>query len=193
MKTHFISNEFKYDGTQLASLFAYMKYGILGDSVLSWVGPCEIDFSHMVDGEDVRAGSLIQGGRMLHFIFELFDRSLTEGVLVQRLFASMVKDLIEEKVRPQSFVTAAIRRDGDDLFVGDGKLSISIATKSPISTLVHFALNITNEGTPVKTASLHDLKIDETDFAREIMQRFVNEYQSIREATQKVRPVGTIS
>ena len=49
-------------------------------------------------------------------------------------------------------------QDGDDIFVGDGKLSVSIATASISSMKIHFALNITINGTPddVKTASLED-------------------------------------
>ena len=39
---------------------------------------------------------------------------------------------------------------GDDLYVGDRKLSISIAAPSPTSALIHFALNIDPTGAPVR-------------------------------------------
>ncbi|MEK6556365.1 MAG: DUF366 family protein, partial [Bdellovibrionota bacterium] len=44
MKQKWIEKEFKYDGTQLASLFNYLNYGIVGDSIVSWIGPCDISF-----------------------------------------------------------------------------------------------------------------------------------------------------
>ena len=49
-------------------------------------------------------------------------------------------------------------QDGDDIFIGDAKLSVSIATASISSMKIHFALNITTKGTPidVQTSSLED-------------------------------------
>ena len=36
----------------------------------------------------------------------------------------------------------------------DGKLSVSVATRSPRGALIHFGVNVDTEGTPVRTASL---------------------------------------
>jgi hypothetical protein len=55
--------------------------------------------------------------------------------------------------------------------------------------MIHFALNITNEGTPVPTCSLEDLQIDPKNFAEKVLKAFSEEYVSITEATQKVRPL----
>ncbi|MGZ3782751.1 MAG: DUF366 family protein, partial [Pseudobdellovibrionaceae bacterium] len=46
---------------------------------------------------------------------------------------------------------------------------ISIATKSPVSVMVHFAMNITNKGTPVKTLSLQDLKLEPKNVAEDLI------------------------
>jgi hypothetical protein len=97
MKTHFIDKKIKYDGTQLRSLFAYLEYGVLGNSVVSFIGPCDVSFDHMVDGEDLLAQSPICGSEMLHFIAEIFDEKLSTAVSLQRLFASIVKDYIVAK------------------------------------------------------------------------------------------------
>ena len=125
MKTQWITKEFTYDGTQLRSLYAYLDHRILGNSVVAWQGPCSIDFSHMVDGEDLLAQETIAGSKMLHFIVELFDRDLFSAVTVQRLFAAIVRDYLFEKSGKN------LVRKGDDLYLGDKKLSISIASKSP--------------------------------------------------------------
>lgn len=184
MKTKLIEKEFNYDGSQLHSLFSYLEHGLQGDSIVAWIGPCSIPFEHMVDGEDVVAKNAIRGGRMLHFISEIFHENLFGAVALQRLFASICLDLLRELVPSQ---VARMRRDGDDLFIGDGKLSISIATVSPVSALLHFALNITNENTPVKTAALGDLGVDPKAFALEAMKRFEREVLGVQEATVKVR------
>lgn len=185
MKSLFIQREFPYDGTQLRSLFGYLDHGVQGDSVVSWIGPCSISFDHMVDGEDLLEQSPIEGARMVHFIIEKFHTPLVAGVALQRLFASIALDYLRTRVGAQ--VASEMSRSGDDLYLRDGKLSISIATVSPMSTLIHFAVNTTNDGTPVKTACLADLGVDPAEFAREVCARFVSEMSSIEEACVKVK------
>ncbi|HND85774.1 MAG TPA: DUF366 family protein [Pseudobdellovibrionaceae bacterium] len=192
MKTYFDESSHTYDGTQLRSLYTYLKFGILGDSVVAWAGPCKVNPTHMVDGEDLRAGEKIQGDSMLHFIVEVFDRDLAFMVAMQRIFASLIEEELEKIFQTN------INRSGDDLFWGDGKLSISIATQSPVSSLLHFAVNLSNRGTPVKTASIEDLAMIDgknhhlpiKDLANRFMSRFSSEYESILIATQKVKWVN---
>ena len=184
MKTKFINNEFIYDGTQLRSLYAYLEHGLLGDSVVSWVGPCNVAFAEMVDGEDLLAKSEIRGARMLHFIVEIFNQSLFSAVALQRLFAAIGLDLLRAFAPAHA---AQLKREGDDLYFGDGKLSISIATVSPSSALIHFAINCTNDGTPVKTAALSDLGVEPRAFADRAMAALAAELSGVSEATMKVR------
>lgn len=188
MKSLFIENKFAYDGSQLHSLFAYLEHGLLGPSIISWQGACDIPFTHMVDGEDLLAKAVIESDEMLHFIIEVFDRDLFSGVALQRMFAAITRDYLQKNavavLQGQSLL-----REGDDIYLNDRKLSISIATKSPVSVMIHFAMNITNEGTPVKTLSLSDLKLNPRQVAEDLMQLFQAEYQDITTATQKVRPV----
>lgn len=183
MKSLYIDKQITYDGTQLSSLHAYLNYKILGPSIISWQGPCFVSLTHMVDGEDLLEESTIAGSLMVHFVVEVFDRDLFSGVVLQRLLASIVRDQL------QAHTEKVLTRDGDDIYLDDRKLSISIATRSPISTMIHFAVNVSNEGTPVKTLALEDLKVDPKTFAEMIMQKFAQEYESITKATQKVKPV----
>ncbi|MBK7961060.1 MAG: DUF366 family protein [Bdellovibrionales bacterium] len=188
MKTLYLDQNMLYDGTQLKPLWAYLNYKILGPSVVSWQGPCEIDFEHMVDGEDLNEGAAIRGSLMLHFVFEIFDRDLAFAVALQRLFVAILKDQLNQgatalKKRP-------LIQKGDDLYWGKRKLSISIATVSPVSQLIHLAVNISNVGTPVKTCSLQDFKIAPKRLAERVMELWSQEFDSILRATQKVRPVG---
>lgn len=187
MQTSWIDETIHYDGTQLKPLFAYLEWGILGDSIVSWKGSCDVSFEHMVDGEDLIAESAIAGSEMIHFIMEVFDRELATGVLLQRIFAAIVKDLLVEL--SSVLEVDSLVRDGDDLYWGDRKLSISIASRSAVSTMVHFAVNVSNQGTPVKTCSLEDLGVDPKEFAGAAMDALTLEWSSVLKATRKVRPL----
>lgn len=188
LQTLFLQQNFPYDGTQLHSLWAYLNHNKLGPSVVSWVGPCQIEPVHMVDGEDLNAGAIIQGSLMLHFVIELFDRDLAFAVALQRLFVAIAKDELNSKAK--ILQAKPLRQSGDDLYWGSRKLSISIATVSPVSQMIHMALNVSNEGTPVPTCSLRDFKVAPRPLALRLMKSWSEEYSSIITATQKVRPVG---
>jgi uncharacterized protein len=182
LKTKWLAQKEKYDGSQLQSLFAYLEHEIMGDSCVAWRGSCDVSLEHMVDGEDLLEEAKICGSDMIHFIMEIFDRELMSGVLLQRLMASIVKDVLQE-LAPKFHLV----RIGDDLYLGQKKLSISIATKSPTSTLVHFAVNVSTKGTPVPTVGLSDLKVDVKKFAHLCLTRLELEYVSSLNATRKVR------
>ncbi len=81
-------------------------------------------------------------------------------------------------------------RKGAGAKANEGKLSISIATLTPMSAVIHFALNVSNLGTPVATASLEELGVAPEDYAQLAMARLVAEISSIEAATVKVRWVN---
>lgn len=183
MKSVIAKTEMLYDGSQLKSRYIYWNHSISGPAILSFIGPCDVKPEYMADGEDLLAGSQIKSDRMLHFLIEDFDKNLNFAVALQRLFACVVKEQIE------SISGALIKRSGDDLYFQSGKLSISVAVQSVGSILIHFAINITNEGTPVKTSCLKDLNIDPDLLQKRVHQNFTAEYQSILEAGWKTKVV----
>jgi hypothetical protein len=170
-----------YTGAELRSHFAYTTYGISGDSGVAFAGRCSVGETHMVDVEDLRARDFIAGDRMLHFIIEHFEERLTAMVLRQRLLARLAAAELERLSGRE------IRVRGDDLFHGDGKLSVSVATCSPVSGLIHLGLNVTNDGTPVKTASLADLGLQEQPVASAVLEAYRDEIDDVRHAAMKVR------
>lgn len=184
MKTKYIDDEIKYVGSQLSPHWIYKNYGIQGDSIVAFTGECEVKLSEMVDIEDVINNEPIYSKSMLSFISEQFGINLTEGVLRQRLLICVIKELLEEN---GIFVT----RNGDDLVINGGKLSVSIATKSITSVLIHTGLNIVSEGAPVKAAGLRsELGIKNIrEFAIEVMKRYAEEIDDILLAGTKVRGV----
>ena len=107
-------------------------------------------------------------------------------VYKQRLLVTITKELIEK-----NYPSVNITRSGDDLYIGNKKLSVSIATKSITSSLIHFGLNINAEGAPILAADLStDVGVkDVKAFALEIMNAYSKEVEDIKLATSKVRGV----
>lgn len=184
MQIAFIEEEIKYDGSQLASHFAYRRLGLLGDSCVAFIGPCEVPLTAMVDLEDVRKQAPIFSPRMLHFIWEGFAPDWPAGIYWQRLMIVQVQEQL------QRLGVGALNRQGDDLWIGDKKLTVSIATRSPLSSLIHLGINVLTEGAPVPAIGLQELKIEPEKFAKDCLENFRREYQGILKAAWKVRPVS---
>lgn len=184
MKIKFIDEEIKYIGSQLVPHWIYKNFEIQGDAIVAFIGECEVKLTEMVDIEDVINNEPIYSKSMLSFISEQFGIGLVEGVLRQRLLISIIKETLEKR-------GIIVSRNGDDLMLGDKKLSVSIATKSITSVLIHTGLNILSNGAPVKAAGLESefgIK-DIKDFAIEVMQRYSDELNDIMLASTKVRGV----
>lgn len=184
MKTLLIDKEIKYEGWQLCPHWIYKNFKIQGDAIVGFIGECEVKLSEMVDIEDVINNEPIYSKSMLSFISEQFNINLVEGVFRQRLLICKIKEALEKR-------GFKIFRNGDDLFYENKKLTVSIATKSATSVLIHTGINIDSEGAPVKASGLKsDLKITEVkDFAKEVMTSYAEEINDIILASTKVRGV----
>jgi hypothetical protein len=127
---------------------------------------------------------------MLHFLGESFSESLELAIARQRLFAAIVLDALR-KAAPEG-VKPRLSREGDDIFwdtdSGRKKMSVSIVTSSPVSTLFHFALNVDADGAPVPAAGLNDMGLDPEAFARQILALWADEIAAQEIARAKVLP-----
>lgn len=184
MKTKLIEEEIKYIGSQLAPHWIYKNFKLQGDAIVAFIGECEVKLTEMVDIEDVINNEPIYSKLMLSFITEQFGVELVEGVFRQRLLICIIKELLEER-------GVFVVRNGDDLMINGKKLSVSIATKSTTSILIHTGLNILSEGAPVKASGLtSELGIEDIrEFALEVMKRYSEEIEDIKLASTKVRGV----
>jgi hypothetical protein len=185
MRFKFIDRPIAYTGKELRSRWIEERFGLKGNSVVSFPGSCCVRGHDLVDLEDLAAGKTVEGDRMLHFIAEILGVDLPGIVFAQRLLCVIAKNVIEVGIGKQ-----VLRRDGDDLYVGEGKLSVSVATVSSVSGLIHLGLNITAEGVPVKAACLEGLGMDYRELAKQILSKFAEEIESSLEASKKVRPVA---
>lgn len=185
MLTHWCDEAIAYDGSQLRAHWLLSRFGLAGDAMVAFRGPCRVKLDEMADLADL-GGPGIAGDDMVHFVWECFTApDLLLAVHRQRLLAAQAREVLAELAPAK-----VVRRDGDDLFVGGGKLSISIATLTPVSTLVHFAVNATPGGAPVATATLRDLGVEPRDFAERLLARAAGEQASIAIARAKVRAKG---
>ncbi|MDZ4172034.1 MAG: DUF366 family protein [Methanobacteriaceae archaeon] len=183
----FVEENMCYDGSQIRPLWALDKLNIKGSSIISWIGPMEIDPLKIIDVEDT--GIEIKSDKMIHFIVEHFDSQPTNIKLCyhrQRILVMILKDLIS-KWGVQS------TRNGDDLFVDGGKLTVSIASISSTSMKIHLGVNITSEGTPkdVKTSGILEIEgINEKniiELINNVLKSYADEIKSIEMDISKTR------
>jgi len=173
----FLEEEIVYDGSQLKSLWAFSLLGIKEDNIISFIGPCDVKTEHMVDLQDYIEGEEIYSPLMLHFIVEHFDEvSMRLIATRQRLLVSIVKDLL------------GVEREGNDLYHKGRKLSVSIATISPISAKIHLGINVVSD----KYASLSDIGFKNVkELAIDVCRKYAYEIEDIEEDIRKTRPINS--
>lgn len=183
MQTLFIEKEIKYTGSELMPHWIYKNFKLQGDAIVSFLGEVDVKLSEMVDIEDVINNEPIYSKKMVNFIIERYNLPLEQMVVEQRLFISIIKEVLES-------YGAKIKREGDDLFFDNRKLSVSIATKSITSCLIHAALNIIKDGAPIEASDLREIGIsDFKEFSKKVMEKYKEEIESIKMASFKVRGV----
>ena len=183
MRSRLIKEEITYTGAQLHSLFALDTFGVAGDSVVAFVGPSDVPVREIVDIDDLKAGRRLHAPKMLHFIAEHFENDLEKTVLRQYLLIDILKDRLNERIG-----RAVIRRQGNDLYDNDYKLTITTATASPVSCLFHVGINVIGPEEPVADAKgLSNYNLDPMVIAPEVLERYTKEIERIALTRCKVR------
>lgn len=190
-----INEIFEYDGSQINPSWAFQEFGIYGSSIITWIGPVNITPDNLKDFADV--GLEIKSNNMVNFICEFFDQqppNMRVAYLRQRLLVLIFREILTEK-------GVTTTREGDDIFVDNRKLSISIASVSLSSAKIHFALNLEDKGTPndVETIGLFDIKVNDEqiftednllELINETVTRFINELETIEKDISKTKVLG---
>lgn len=186
---------FEYDGSQINPSWAFQEFGIYGSSIVTWIGPVNITPDNLKDFADV--GLEIKSNYMVNFICEFFDQqpsNMRVAYLRQRLLVMIFREILTE-------YGIQTKREGDDIFVDGGKLSISIASISLSSAKIHFALNLEDKGTPsdVETIGLYDIKVNGEqvfnqnnllDLINKTVKNFINELKIIENDISKTKVLG---
>lgn len=216
MKAHYAADyRDVYDTSQLRSLFAFERFRVQGDSILGFISPCHITVEKLIDRDDAIHDRPIHADSQLHYVVEMFGVDLKFAVMAQRLLCGWMERGARAFKRPDVncrielsgndvyalFPDEMTFRDGEDLDAcvramdfhysreGCRKLSVSIATLSPVSGMIHAGVNVSTAGTPVRTASLELLGIDPVAYATWVAERFAADYEKVLLAATKVRPV----
>lgn len=190
-----IDEIFEYDGSQINPSWAFQEFGIYGSSIVTWIGPVNITPDNLKDFADV--GLEIKSNYMVNFICEFFDQqppNMRVAYLRQRLLVMIFREILTE-------YGIQTKREGDDIFVDGGKLSISIASISLSSAKIHFALNLEDKGTPsdVETIGLYDIKVNGEqvfnqnnllDLINKTVKNFINELKIIENDISKTKVLG---
>lgn len=184
IETAFLDGEIDYTGEQLRSHFVRETARIASDGVVCFRGACAVTAGALVDLEDREEHASIIAEEMLHFIGEHFACPLREANFRLRLFVSIAAELLREEV-PERVVT----RRGDDLFIGERKLNVAIATVSAVSAVFHVGINIDPQGAPVPAVGLSELGVDPGEYGQRVLDAYAEECQSVEKALRKVRSV----
>jgi hypothetical protein len=173
-----------YDGSAIRSHWAYRNFGILGNSLVVFRGKCDVKVEEMIDIEDLRQKKEIKSDDMVHYIIEVFDYpNVLLASALQKLFIAKLCELLGEYGIKTS-------RKGDDIYVDGRKLSISIATVSPVSIKIHIGINVEAKGIPegVNAIGLEELGIlDIQEFMEKSGKALVEEFVKVKKDSLKVR------
>jgi len=173
-----------YDGSAIRSHWAYRNFGILGNSIVVFRGKCDVKVEEMIDIEDVRAQKEIKSDDMVHYIIEVFDfPNVLLASALQKLFIAKICELLSE-------YGVKTRRKGDDIYIKDKKLSISIATVSPVSIKIHIGINVEAKGIPkdVNAIGLREIGIDDIEaFMEKTGKALQEEFNKVKKDSLKVR------
>ncbi|WP_461864280.1 DUF366 family protein [Thermococcus sp.] len=173
-----------YDGSAIQSHWAYRNFGILGNSLVVFRGKCNVKVEEMIDIEDLRQKKEIKSDDMVHYIIEVFDfPNVLLASALQKLFIAKLCEVLAD------YGVKTARR-GDDIYVNGKKLSISIATVSPVSIKMHIGINVEANGIPegVEAVGLKEIGINDIEgFMEKTGKALVEEFNKVKRDSLKVR------
>lgn len=184
MQTRLLEQDIAYDGSQLRSHWIAEVAGLGGDAAVAFFGPCDVSLAHMVDRVDREARARIFSPRMLHFIVEHPGLDLAHITTRQRLLMAIALEILNRNLGEP-----LLWRGGDDLYLREHKLSVSVATTSPTAGLIHSGFNLRGEGAPVPAVGLEEVAVAPRAFARQLLFAYAAEIEAAAQAAAKVRGV----
>ena len=177
-----LEGEVAYTGVELRSGWVAARTGLSGDAAAGFVGPCHVPNENLVDLDDARAGFFIKAASMAHVIVE-HACTLDVAVLRQRLLVAMLGELLRKRGK-------RMRREGDDLYYDDRKLTVSIAAPAPSTCLIHLGINVDPAGAPVPAVGLTEMRVEPLEVLNELLTRYGQELAAVAQAATKVKTVS---
>lgn len=184
-----------YNGEQIHTRFAFRVYRdkvIPTGNIIAFVSPTIVESEHMIDLQDLLDKDFIYSDSMVNFCWELPLTNLYGGVCFQRLYCSMLGDMLAGIIKKNISVC------GDDIFVEEefkkngiiiprGKASVSIACERNGAILGHTGINIVAGEKAPDFAYSTNMNTNQTlDFMNKAIDAFYQTTQSIFIATSKI-------
>jgi len=183
MRYRVLEERIPYTGAELRSGWVARVTGLDGDAAAGFIGPCSVATEEMVDLDDARAGANIEAALMAHVVIEHRACDLRAAVLRQRLLVCILAEILTARGHTP-------RRDGDDLYIDERKLTVSVAAPGPACSLIHLGVNIDPSGAPVPAIGLAELGIPARDVLGDLLDRYARELRTAGHAETKVRQVN---
>ncbi|RZA04613.1 MAG: DUF366 family protein [Proteobacteria bacterium] len=184
--TKVLPGEIAYSGHELSPHWIAKQTGVFASSIVAFRGPCDVATGEMVDMEDRLQELRIEAKEMVHFLGEWFEGDLNLAIARQLLFIAGFGEILGTLL-PSGL---RLHRKGNDLYVlGEGeprKLSVSIVTTTPVSSLFHFGVNVDASGAPVRAVGLNELGIDVDALVKQTLELWAREWASMAKARCKV-------
>ncbi|KPL00057.1 MAG: hypothetical protein AMJ90_08915 [candidate division Zixibacteria bacterium SM23_73_2] len=184
MRSLYIKEKIKFTGEQLVPFWTFERFDLLGDSIVVFIGPCELQERYVIGIDHWKKKTEIKSESMLHFLVEHFDLDLEKAILRQKILVNILKDKLNHRLGGDVF-----QRWGDDIYDEDYKLTISTAARTDVSTKIHLGINITAKNAPVKAKGLSDYGIDPDDIAQVVMNQYRLDMRRIQERLVKTRKI----
>ena len=185
-----------YDGELLGSRFAYKFFKdkvLRTGNIVAFRAPMKVEKEFMVDQEDILNEDYIYSDDALNFLIEIPDIDLFGGVCFQRMFNSLIANILASK-----YLKCDIEVDGDDIIVHKeheqggivqqkGKASVSIAKKCNGAVLIHTGINlIAGKRAPAFAYSTKLPDEQAEEFMRDCVEAFYAVSNDVFKATTKV-------
>ena len=184
MRSLFVRDEILFTGEQLSSFWAYRNYDVLGDNIVAFIGPCQVDEKYIIGIDHFKKKTQIKSERMLHFLVEHFELDLEKAILRQKLLVDILKDKLNHRLKGD-----VLQRWGDDLFDTDSKLTVSATLRTSVSTKIHLGINISSKNISVKAKGLEDYGIDPNDVSQAVMDQYRLDMRLISQKLCKTRSI----
>ncbi|ACV24823.1 DUF366 family protein [Methanocaldococcus fervens] len=189
MSIIFVKDKLNYTGKEIEPLWAFKTFDVQKDSIVVFRGKMEVSQEEMKDLKDIKREkdieTPIKSEDAINFIVEHFDSiDLKTIYLRQRLLVFIAKEVIES-------YNIKLRREGDDLYFEDKKLSVCIACKGTVSAKIHLGINVKSKGAEhVKIVGLEDLGIKDIDeVMKSIAIKYAEEIDKIERDLRKTLPL----
>ena len=172
-------------GDEMLPHWAYRNFGLLGDSIVAFIGEFKVPPERWIDLESIMHDRRLPDTDMLHFVVEHFDNNLREGMLRQYVLVSILEEKLLHRIPNDGH---KLVRLGDDLFDGENRLSITAAGCTLVSVKLHMGIYL--EAGPAR--GVHGLGaygVDPMELADVVISQYRTEMRRLSEKAWRMKPI----